>query len=88
MSTKAQLSLKTHTNDYSCNYLDIFIKIIDNRIATTLNNKTDIFDLIRLPHAKTAISIKVNAATISTETLRNLLKNLSSDLPFDLHDDV
>lgn len=62
----------THESDYDCNYLDLNIKIINNKLVTKLYNKTDSFKfyVIRFPHFNSNISIKIKKSIIFTETLR------------------
>lgn len=63
----------THDNDYSCNYLDMEIKISGNRLTTKLYNKTDSFNfsIKRFPHFDTNLSANIKKATIYAEILRN-----------------
>lgn len=64
--------VKTNTDDYSCNYLDLEINIVDNKLCTRLYNKTDDFNFVvkRLPNAISFISNNIKKDTIYTETLR------------------
>lgn len=63
---------KTISDKFTCDYLDITLKVINNKIETVLYNKTDSFKfkVIRFRHASSAISNKVKSAVILTETLR------------------
>lgn len=71
--------LKTHFNENSYNNIDIGIRGINDNIVTPLCNKTEGFDfkIIRFPHTKSAIFIKVKT-TILKETLR--IATISSTL--------
>ena len=63
---------KTHFSQLHCNYLDLEIKILNDKIITRLFNKTDNFDfkVIRFPHYQSNISLNVKSSVIYTEVLR------------------
>ena len=62
----------TNFTEHHCNYLDLDIKIINNKIITKIFNKTDNFkfNVIRFPHFQSNISIKIKGSVIYTEVLR------------------
>lgn len=62
----------THLDDNRCNYLDLHIRVEDDKVYTKMYNKTDTFSfkVLKLPHYNSFISSKVKKATIYAEILR------------------